>query len=83
MRSGRLHARLDRLAPPATLRRIVVIHPEDWSVDAQVAYDAAALAGDTERQEAIILQETGEVVNFGDGSVIKVIEIRTADYGPV
>jgi len=59
----------------------VVIFPESWSAAAQVAYDAAGLAGDTGRQAAIIAQETGEVVNFDDGSVIKVIEARALDYG--
>ncbi len=37
MRSGRLHARLDKLAPPVKLGRIVVIFPESWSAAAQVA----------------------------------------------
>ncbi len=82
MRAGRLHARLDKLMPPARLGRIVTIFPEVWSAEAQAAYDQASLAGDTERRATIILQETGQVVNFGDGSLIKLIEIRTADYGP-
>ncbi len=83
MGSGRLHARLDKLMPRSTRRgRIVTIFPEDWSAEAQAAYAAAVLAGDTEQQDAIIVQETGEVVNVDDGSVIKVIEIRPADYGP-
>ncbi len=83
MGSGRLHARLDKLSPASRRRwRIVTIFPEDWSAEAQAAYAAAVLAGDTERQDAIIVQETGEVVNVDDGSVIKVIEIRPADYGP-
>ncbi len=82
MRAGRLHARLDKLLPSARLGRIVTIFPEDWSAEAQVTYVEAVLTGDTERQAAIILQETGEVVHFGDRSLIKLIEIRTADYGP-
>lgn len=83
IRSGRLHARLDKLMPASIRRgRIVTIFPEDWSTEAQAAYDAAVLAGDTERQDAIIVQETGEVINVGDGSMVKVIEIRPADYGP-
>lgn len=82
MRAGRLHARLDKLMPPLKLGRIVTIFPEDWPVKAQEAYDEASLAGDTERHAMIILQETGEVVNFDDGSVVKVLEIRPADYGP-
>ncbi len=82
MRTGRLHARLDKLMPPAKLGRIVTIFPEDWPAEVQVAYNQASLAGDPERQAAIILQQTGEIVNFSDGSVIKLIEIRTADYRP-
>jgi hypothetical protein len=82
MRTGRLHARLDKLMPPPKLGRIVTIFPEDWSPDAQTAYDRASLMGDTERQAAIILREAGEVVNFDDGSVIKVIEIRERVDGP-
>lgn len=82
MRTGRLHARLDRLAPPPVLGRIVVVFPESWSAAAQAAYDAAGLAGDTGRQAVIIAQETGDVVNFDDGSVITVIEIRERVDGP-
>lgn len=83
MRAGRLHARLDKLMPPTRLGRIVTILPEDWSAEAQAGYDEATLAGDTDRQAALILQETGEVVTFGDGSVIKVLEIRTTPCGAV
>ncbi len=82
MCARRLHARLDKLMPTVRPGRIVTIFPEDWSAEAQAGYDEATLAGDTGRQAALILQETGEIVNFGDGSVIKIIEIRTADYGP-
>lgn len=82
MRARRLHARLDKLMPPARLGRIVTIFPETWPAEAHLAYDEASLAGDIEHQAAIILQETGEAVNFDDGSLIKLIEIRTADYGP-
>lgn len=82
MRAGRLHARLDKLTPRTKLGRIVMIFPEDWSPEAQTAYDEASLAGEPERRAAIILQETGEVVDFDDGSVIKLIEIRPAGYGP-
>lgn len=82
MRAVRLHARLDRLTPPPALGRIVVIFPESWSPDTQSAYDVASLAGDTTRQAAVILRETGEVVDFGDGSVIRVIEIRERVDGP-
>jgi hypothetical protein len=82
MRGGRLHARLDKLMPPTRLGPIVTIFPEDWSTEAQAGYDEATLAGDTDRRAAIILRETGEVVNFDDGSLIKLIEIRTAGYGP-
>lgn len=82
MSSGRLHARLDKLLPASRRRgRIVTIFPDDWSAEAQAAHAAAVLAGDTERQDAIIFQETGEVVNVDDGSVVKVIEIRPADDG--
>lgn len=81
MRTGRLHARLDKLTPSTRLGRIVMICPEDWSSEAQLAYDEASLAGDTDRRAAIIFQETGEVMNFGDGSVIKLIEVRPAGYG--
>lgn len=82
MRAGRLHARLDKLMPRTKRGRIVTIFPEEWSAEAQVNYDEAVLTGDTERQAAIILQETGEAVDFADGSVVKVIEVRTASYGP-
>lgn len=83
-RAGRLHARLDRLMPPsARVGRILTIFPEDWSPEAQEAYDQASLMGDMEQQAAIILQETGETVNFDDGSLVKLIEVRTLDYGPV
>ncbi len=82
MRTGRLHARLDRLAPTVRRGRIVVIFLESWSAAAQVAYDAACLAGDTGRQAAIISQETSEVVDLTDGSVITVIEIRERVDGP-
>ncbi len=46
---GRLHARLDKLMPPPGLGRIVVLFPENWPAKAQVAYDAASLAGDSPR----------------------------------
>lgn len=83
MRRGQLRARLDKLMLPAhKVGKIAVIFPDDWSDDAKAAYDAASVAGDTVQMAAIILQETGERVNFNDGSVIKVIEIRTLDYGP-
>ena len=60
MRVERLHARLDRLMPPSTrVRQLLTIFPEDWSQEAQDAYDQASLVGDTEQQAAIILQETG------------------------
>jgi hypothetical protein len=66
MGSGRLHARLDKLMPASVRRgRIVTIFPEDWSTEAQAAYDDALLAGDTDRQAAIIFQETDEVVDLG------------------
>lgn len=82
-RVGRLHARLDRLVPVSgRLRRIVTIFPEDWPPEAQNAYDQASLVGDTDRQAAIIRQQTGEAVNLDDGSRIKLIEMRTRDDGP-
>ncbi len=61
----------------------MVIFPENWTPAAQEAYDQASLMGDSDRQAAIILQETEEVVNFDDGSLVKLIEVRTADYAPV
>ncbi len=82
MRTGRLHARLDRLAPPPALARITVIFPDSWSTEAQKIYDAACLAGNGERQTAIIAQETGEVVDLTDRSAITVIEIRERVDGP-
>lgn len=82
MGSGRLHARLDKLSPASRRRwRIVTIFPEDWSAEAQAAYAAAVLAGDTDWQDAIIVQKTGEPVELGDGAGIRVIEIRTTPNG--
>jgi hypothetical protein len=83
MRQGRLQARLDKLILSThKVGKIAMIFPDDWSAEAQTAYDAASGAGDTARMAAIILQETGEQVSFDDGSVIKVIEVRTLHYGP-
>jgi len=82
MRTGRLQARLDRLAAPSPLGRIVVIYPVSWSSHSQAEDDAACLAGDTARQAAIIAQETIEVLDLGEGSVITMIEIRERVDGP-
>lgn len=82
MRIGRLHARLDRLTLPPGPGRIMVIYPDSWSAEAQVAYDAACLARDTERQAVVIVRETGEAVEPCDESVITVIEIRVRVDGP-
>lgn len=65
MRTGRLHARRDQLAPPRSLGRIVVIFPASWSPERQVAYDAAGLAGDPGQQAALKAQESGAVVDRG------------------
>jgi len=62
--------RLDRLAPSPGLERIVVIVPASWSLEAHDAYDTACWAGDNARQAAIIAEETGELLNLRDGSVI-------------
>jgi hypothetical protein len=42
----------------------VVIFPESWSAAARAVYDAATLVDDNRRQEALIFQESGEMVDL-------------------
>jgi hypothetical protein len=66
-----------------TAGRFVVIVPESWSAEALHAYDPTSQAGDVAWKEGLIGQETGEVVDLADSSVIKLLEIREHVGGPL
>lgn len=75
-----LFGRVDRLSqarPRPIGQQLIVISPEDWPEEVMAAYDAAAMAGNVERQADIIAQQEGmrPVIRY-DG-VPTVIELRS------